>query len=450
MVEQAQADPVIAGMTREMSALKVDELSMKQQGLGDGHLACISLRNRYKATQARYNDELKIVLQRIHDSNVEGYAKSEESLAAREKKLEDELKTTTDRKRDLLAITGKIDQIDNQMIELTAELQRVNASRENLELLSNNAVFDQVRVMIPAQTPSSVSFPKLMMMLPLGVLLVTGLTAGVVLLREIMDQRVKGPADVAMIPRLRVLGMIPDAAEDPARPGSVETAFRDTPGGVVTESFRQVRAPLVKKMDTEGHRTVLVLAGMPGSGATTVACNLAIGCAAADDRVLIIDANVRRPAMGRIFGLSDPLGLADCLAGQTTLAEAVRPTSVPNLSVLVAGSPGNRMAPERLSSESMSRLLAEAAAGFDRVFIDCPPAIVSGDGLALANRCDAVVMVVRAMNEKRGLVNRVRMQLSESRAELIGVIVNAVKSSAGGYFKRNIQATHEYHNPAKA
>jgi len=282
------------------------------------------------------------------------------------------------------------------------------------------------------------------------VLLLAGLTASVVLLREIMDQRVKGPADVAMIPRLRVLGMIPDAAEDPSRPASVETAFRDTPGGVVTESFRQVRAPLVKKMDTDGLRTVLVLAGMPGSGATTVTCNLALACAGSDDRVLIIDANVRRPSMQRIFGIADQLGLADCLAGQTTFAEAVRPTSVPNLSVLTAGSATNRMMPERLSTEGMTRLLAEASSQYDRVFVDCPPAIVSGDGLALANRCDAVVMVVRAMNEKRGLVNRIRMQLSESRAELIGVVVNAVKSSAGGYFKRNIQATHDYHNAGKS
>jgi capsular exopolysaccharide synthesis family protein len=209
-----------------------------------------------------------------------------------------------------------------------------------------------------------------------------------------------------------------------------------------------VRAPLVKKMDTEGLKSVLVLAGMPGSGATTVACNLALACAGSDDRVLIIDANVRRPAMHRVFGISDPLGLADCLAGQTTLAEAVRPSGVPNLSVLTAGSAGNRLMPERLSTESMSRLLAEASTKYDRIFIDCPPAIVSGDGLALANRCDAVVMVVRALNEKRGLVNRIRMQLSESRAELLGVVVNAVKSSAGGYFKRNIQATHEYHNTA--
>jgi len=189
-----------------------------------------------------------------------------------------------------------------------------------------------------------------------------------------------------------------------------------------------------------------VLGGMPGSGATTVASNLALACAGADENVLIIDANLRRPSMHRVFGIAEPLGLADCLAGQVSLTDAVRPTSMPNLTVLTAGSAGNRMVPERLSSESMSRLIAEASARYDRVFIDCPPGIVSGDGLALANKCDGVVLVVRALNEKRGLVNRLRTQLAEAHGDLIGVVVNAVKSSAGGYFKRNIEATHAYHN----
>jgi capsular exopolysaccharide synthesis family protein len=389
-------------------------------------------------------------LQRMYDARVEDLGKSLQSTLARRDQLNDDLQKTSKRKQDLLLAIRDIDQIDDEVKQLNMDLTQVNEARQNIETINQHDVYDQVKLVIPAQTPNDVSFPKLIVMLPLGILLMTGLTALVVLLREIMDQRVKGPADVAMIPRLRVLGMIPDAAEDPARPASVETAFRDTPGGVVTESFRQVKAPMVKRMDTEGLRTLLVLAGMPGSGATTVACNLAIACAASDDRVLVIDANVRRPGLQRVFGISESVGLADCLAGQASLGDVVRPTNVPNLSVLTAGTPGNRMMPERLSSETMTRLLAEAASKFDRVFIDCPPAIVSGDGLALANRCDAVVMVVRALNEKRGLVNRIRAQLSESRAELIGVVVNGVKSSAGGYFKRNIQATHEYHNNGSA
>lgn len=445
---EAKQDPIILNLVQQLTGLKVDEQTLMQQGYGPEHPAMQSVRKRIEAVQSEHDKQLGVVLQRIFDSHVEELKKSLDSVQARQKKLEDELQTVKDRKQDLLRMVLQVENIEDQVKVFTDQLAEVNRAKQELENLTS-PVFDQIQVFSPAKVPDEVSFPKLTIMLPLGVLLFTGLTAGVILLRELMDQRVKGPADVAMIPRLRVLGMIPDASEDPSRPGSVETAFRDTPGGVVTESFRQVRAPLASKLDAEGLRTVLILAGMPGSGGTTVAANLALACAGADERVLVIDANFRRPALHRVLGVGEQLGLADCLAGQTTLADAVRLSSTPKLSVLTAGSATNRMVPERLSAEGLGRILAEAAAGYDRVFIDSPPAIVSGDGLAIANRCDAVVLVVRALNEKRGLVNRIRVQLSGARAELIGVVVNGVKASAGGYFKRNIQATHEYHNPGK-
>jgi len=446
MQEQAKADPLIMDLNRQLTSLRVEEDSQTKQGLGRNHPTMQALAMRMQAAQAEQDSMTKTVLQRLYDARVEDLSKSVQTNDAREKKLISELDLVSVRKQELLRLLLSVEQIEEQTRQLNDELSIITRSKQELEALSGNAVFDRIRIVSPPQTPNQVSFPKLAMMIPLGVLLFAGLTATAVLLRELLDQRVKGPADVAMIPRLRVLGMVPDAAEDPSRPALVETAFRDTPGGVVTESFRQIRAPLVNKLDAEGLRTILILAGMPGSGATTVASNLAIACAGADEKVLVIDANFRRPSMHRVLGCEDALGMADCLAGQATLADCARPTSVANLSVLTAGSAGNRMLPERLSSEALGRLLAEAAASYDRVFIDSPPAIVSGDGLAIANRCDAVVMVVRALNEKRGLVNRIRTQLGNARAELLGVVVNGVKASAGGYFKRNIQATHDYHN----
>jgi Mrp family chromosome partitioning ATPase len=92
----------------------------------------------------------------------------------------------------------------------------------------------------------------------------------------------------------------------------------------------------------------------------------------------------------------------------------------------------------------MTALLAEAKSRYDLVLIDTAPAIVAGDGLALAQRCDASLLVVRAMGEKRGLVARVRNELSETRGEFLGVLVNAVRASPGGYLKGNLRAAQEY------
>ncbi len=99
---------------------------------------------------------------------------------------------------------------------------------------------------------------------------------------------------------------------------------------------------------------------------------------------------------------------------------------------------------ERLASEEFTELLAAASAEYDIIFIDVPPAIVAGDGLSIANRCDATVLVVKAFSEKRGLVSRIRNELGDARAEFLGVIVNSVRASAGGYLRGNIRASQGY------
>ena len=105
---------------------------------------------------------------------------------------------------------------------------------------------------------------------------------------------------------------------------------------------------------------------------------------------------------------------------------------------------------EQLSSEAMSTVLADAVDRYDLVLVDTAPMVVSGDAQALANRCDAAMLVVRAFGDKRGMVARLHNGLSDHRAELIGGLVNAVKSTAGGYMRANIRTSHDYHNGGAA
>jgi protein-tyrosine kinase len=249
-----------------------------------------------------------------------------------------------------------------------------------------------------------------------------------------------------MIPRTRVLGIVPHASEDPGTPTRLETVFRDLPAGVLAESYRQLRATLLKKMHQAGHKSLLVMSGMPGSGATSAVCNLAFAMAMAEQRVLVIDANFRRPAIHRIFDGREGPGLSDVLAnGGLGLTETVQKTGVEHIHLLSAGSADKRLF-ERLSTAPMAEVLREAGEQYDIVLVDVAPAMVAGDALALANRCDATMLVVRAMGEKRGLVARLRNELAETRTDFLGVLVNGVRSSAGGYLKGNILASHKYQN----
>lgn len=444
--DAAKRDLVVSQLDQQMSALRADHDTLKAQGYGDEHPTVIAVRKRIDATQKERDEVFNTSMRKLFEVLIDDLRTSADSLAAQQKSLSQELEEATKRKEDLARIAVRLEEYDREIQRKTLERTELEIARKNIEVVAGSPIYDRVRLMYPAQTPQSMSFPKLSILVPMGVVLLVGLVAGVVLLREIMDQRVRGPADLAAIARLRVLGMVPDAAEDPSKPANLATAFRDTPSGVLSESFRQLRSPVMKAMDSGGHKSLLVLAGQPGSGATTIVCNMALACANAEERVLIIDANMRRPAIHKIFGFSEGPGLGDVLAGQAALADCVKASNNPNLFILPAGTLANRNVPERLSSASMARLLADASgeSGYDRIFIDSAPAIVSGDGLALANRVHCVALVVRAMGEKRGLVNRLRGAITETRADFIGVIVNAVRASAGGYLRGNIKATHEY------
>lgn len=345
--------------------------------------------------------------------------------------------------------------IASQIEDITLTIQRLIESRNtlrddlaNIDAISRLDTANRVVVYQDERVPERVTMPKLKVLLPAALVLTPLLVGGVIVLRELVDQRVRGASDVVLIPRTRVAGVIPDAAEDPAGSGAVETAFRDRARGVVAEAFRQLRTVVLKRVQQAGHKTIVIAAGMPGSGATSTAANLALACAAADQRVLLIDANFRRPSQHRVMACPEAPGLADVLGGKSDMASAVRATNVEGLSVLAAGSKELRQF-ERLGSPAMGRVLDEAKASFDLILIDTAPAVVAGDALAIASRADASLLVIRAMAEKRGMVARIKNELSESRAELLGVVVNAVKSSAGGYLKGNIRATHEYHVDAR-
>lgn len=440
---QVENEPELQEIKRTISNLNSRLDSIKLRGMSENHREykeVVALIEGYGNAERNTREQL---LRTRFDGEVDNMRTTIRQFTAQRDDLNRRREEIRTQLVDLTRIQSQIADIDKKISEKSTSRRSFDDSLRNVTALSEMDAAQRVIVLQPERIPDQAAFPDIKMMLPLGVLLTLGLVGGVIVLREILDQRVKGPADIAMIPRTRVLGFIPDAVEDPAGTGAVETAMRDRNKGVIAESFRVIRGTLTKRLAQTGHRTVVVMAGMPGSGATSVASNLAIASGAAGQRVLVIDANLRRPAMQRVFGLAETPGLVDVLTGTVRLDQAVQRTSDGTLSVLAVGSRDKRNL-EILATSAMTDLLTEARAKFDLVIIDVAPAIVSGDGMALAGKCDASILVVKAMSEKRGLVARIRNDLLDTRAEFLGVIVNSVKSSAGGYLKGNIKASSEY------
>lgn len=448
LVEQVEQERAILEIKSTLSTLESNQQAILQRGFTREHREYRLLDSQIAGYRQNLEAERQRLLRIKFDSQLETLRRRQQGLQAQIDDFQRQRDEQMRRVTDITKVQDRLADIDKQIENSSKAKAEAESRLKNLQALEQLQSIDRVTVFQDARIPNEVSFPRLVFMLPLGVIGAAGLVGGFVVLRELVDQRVKGPSDVAMIPRVRVLGWVPDALEDPAGPGAVESAFRDRPRGVLAEAFRNTRSVVLKRMRGGGHKTLMVMAGMPGSGSTSIVANLALACAAVDQRVLIIDANFRRAGVHRAFGLSETGGVSDALSqGRegVNLESVLQKTKDARLDVVSAGSRDRRVF-EMLSSDAMAELLRQAKERYDLILIDVAPAIVAGDGLALAQRVDASLLVVRALNEKRGMVARVKNDLSESQSDFLGVLVNGVRSSAGGYLKGNIRATHEYHS----
>jgi capsular exopolysaccharide synthesis family protein len=182
---------------------------------------------------------------------------------------------------------------------------------------------------------------------------------------------------------------------------------------------------------------------LPEAGTTAVATNLAAAAAATGRSVLVVDANFRRPGLGKAMGVSDEAtGLGDVLSGTIAVDEAIHDGGE-GIDVMPAGSPASRVI-EKLNNGVIDGVLADLRSRYDLIIFDAPPAVVAGDALMLANKLDAAILVVRANQEHRGLVVRMITRLNESKSQLIGVLLNRPRNIAGGYLKKNYAAMAEY------
>ncbi len=443
ILEESERDPQVLDAVRSVQAYEQSKQGMLNQGYNPDHRLVKQVDAQLEAANQNLKDVRARVQRKLFDGKLDALRRTERSLDAQVKDLADKKNELSTKLTDLVRLQGQIDDANRRVEGLQQSIGLANQTLSELRSKNQLATANRVVVTQEAAVPTEMSFPKLTYMLPAGTILLTLLVGSIIVTRELIDQRVKGPADIGLIPRTRLLGWVPDAAEDPEDSGAMETAFRDRSRGVVAESFRQMRSSIFKRIQQAGHRTIVVVSGMPGSGATSVVANLALACAAAEQRVLVVDANLRRPALHRVFGVPEQPGLADVLARKVDCAHAAQRVA-DNLDVIVAGTKDQRVV-ERLAAESMNQFLAEVRSKYDIVLFDVAPAVVAGDGLSLAGRCDASILVVRAFGEKRGMVARMRNELMDTRGEFLGVIVNAVRASAGGYLRGNIRAATEYH-----
>jgi non-specific protein-tyrosine kinase len=279
------------------------------------------------------------------------------------------------------------------------------------------------RVVQPATAPATSSSTSLPMSLALGAVVGLAAGAGLALLRNALDTTVKSPGALREATGAPNLGTITFDAEVPRRPLTVH----EDPHSPRAEAFRQLRTSL-RFVDVDHPRkVVLVTSALPGEGKTTSLCNLAIAVAAAETRVLVVEADLRRPTIADLLGIERAAGLTDVLTGRAQSQQVIQCWGGV-IDVLSSGPlPPNPS--ELLASRQMTALLEELRDRYDMVLLDSPPLLPVTDAAAVAPATDGAILVCRFNETTREQIGRAAEALRAVSAPLLGTVFTMVPDS---------------------
>ena len=438
---QVELDPLVTNRRERLWSLR-EQRQVLLERFGEKHRVVREIDLQIIATEQEKKREIDRLLRKIQAVKLEESKNMMDSLLSQLETMRPKIEEVRLQLRDLGLKIEEYRRLESRADAAAGRRARAEELLNSMRLQSDRPDAIQVRQVVSA-TEAELSFPKVLIIVPGMVLLLTGSIAGIVTVKEALDQRIKTPRDMQLLPQCRLLGVIPDGGEDPSNPIKVEGVVRTHPTGLMAESYRQVRSALLTEVDQHQHKTILVVGAQPYSGTSVVVNNLAVSIAYDGRRVLVLDANFRRPTQHKIFNTPAEPGLIEVLGGLAALEQVVVQLDEPAVDVLPIGRVADAM-PEIFERGAFDNLLSQLKARYDVVLIDVPPALLTSDSSAIAKHVDAIVMVVRALEDKRGMVSRMFKQLGGNRARVLGAILNGVRTSAGGYFRKNYQAFYRY------
>jgi capsular exopolysaccharide synthesis family protein len=295
--------------------------------------------------------------------------------------------------------------------------------------ISSELKTSNIRVIDVAETPRRPTSPNRPLNLLLALVGGTALALGLTFFFEYLDDRIKSPDEVKVHLGLPFIGMVPALFDknlpDPLMSNPVPATF--------AEAFRAIRSNVLFSSAEEGPKVMVVTSSAPGEGKTLVATNLAVALAQANQRVLIVDADMRKPRVHGIFQHAQEPGLSNVLVGNAKASEAVRNTKVPGLWAMPSGViPPNPS--ELLGSKRFKEFVAALGQHFEWVIIDSPPVMAVTDSSIVAHVATGVVFVIGSDMTSRQTAQRSLDQLEKANAKVVGAILNRVDLKHHGYY----------------
>ena len=308
-----------------------------------------------------------------------------------------------------------------------------------------------IRVVDPAMIPAYPSRPAKARNIALSFLV--GLVGGIglALMREYLDNTVKTPDDIETLARLPSLAVVPQFAgsngngkrkrllngiSTNGHEKRIELVAQHLPKSQMSEAFRALRTSLLLSQPGRPPQVILVTSALPREGKTTAAANLAVTLAQLGDSTVLVDADLRKPGVGRLLNMASGkyAGLSSYLAGVSSLDLVIVPhPDIPNLAAIPTGPlPPNPA--DLLSSHKLAEAIAELRTKFKFVVIDSPPIMAATDAVILSVQTDGVLLVVRSGETPKEAFTRTRDLLVSVKCHILGVVLNAVDSGAPDYY----------------
>ncbi|NOZ23691.1 MAG: polysaccharide biosynthesis tyrosine autokinase [Planctomycetes bacterium] len=400
--------------------LKKEEYSKRY---GPKHPKMIALNAQITMHKEKVDREIKLAEMALKNKY--------ENAAGDVKRLRAALEEEKKRERDLAekGIQYKVLQRELESNEEVFKevLGKVKESAGEMDYHTSN-----IKVVVPATIPPRPTNLHRIRNLFMGIVLGVGLGVGLAFFLEYLDNSIRTIEDIEEHIELPFLGPIAKME------GKIEDDWPKTlvaqhePESQVAEGFRTVRTNIIFSTSEESRKTLMVTSATPREGKTTVAANLAVVLARTGRKVLLVDADMRRPNVHRLFDLENPRGLSSILTKQEFLCNAVQESGIENLTVLTAGPvPANQT--ELLGSAATEEFLKEAQKTYDIILFDSPPVGSVSDAVILSKYVGGIVVVIGCGGASRWIIRRAVQQLRDVEAKLIGVVLNNVDMLRDGY-----------------
>jgi capsular exopolysaccharide synthesis family protein len=385
---------------------------------GERHPEMVRIRTAVQSTQAKYDNEVGRVIEAVRAEYEAAVAQERSLVGALEGQKSEAL--GLNRKGIEYSVLSREAESNRQIYE--ALLQRTKETGISSELKTSN-----IRVVDSAEVPTSPMLPRRQRDLMMAAISGSILALGLVFLFEYLDNRIKSPQELRTHLGVPFLGMLP--AIDTSGPTLLHNGVPPAFG----EAIRAVRTNVLFSSAEEGVRMIVVTSAGPGEGKSMFSSNLSVSLAQAGQRVLHIDADMRRPRVHEIFEVAQEPGLSNLLVGDCKPSEAVRKAGVQNLCIMPAGMiPPNPA--ELLGSKRCAEYFATLSEHFDWIIVDSPPVLAVADASVLANSATGVVFVVGADQTSRHAAKAAVEQLQAVQAHVIGAVLNRADVERNPYY----------------